>query len=95
MLCCSTKCKKFDTCGHAYINNPNRHDNLEPFDIFGHGSYSYNSETEQIERKSWTMCDNYNMWYPSTYHPKKQKEEEEKVHQITIDELMEQVNGIL
>ena len=64
MLCCSHSCEKFKSCGHAYINNPNIHDNLEPFDKFGSGSYSYNSETQQVERKSWTMCENYNMYYP-------------------------------
>lgn len=65
MLCCSTRCEKFKTCGNAYINNPNSCDNLEPFDRFGSASYSYNSETQQVECKSWIMCENYSMWYPS------------------------------
>lgn len=95
MLCCSTTCKKFETCGHAYINNQNVRDNLEPFDKYGSGSYSYNSETQQVECKSWTMCDNYSMWYPSTYNRKSQVEGNytEKCHQITIDELWEEIRN--
>ena len=64
MLCCSINCEKFKTCGHAYHNNPRVHENLEPFDSFGHSSYCYNSETEQVEIKRSVMCQNYNMYYP-------------------------------
>lgn len=95
MLCCSTLCGRFKTCGHAYINNPNSHENLEPFDRFGAGSYSYNSETQEVECKSWVICDHFSMYYPTSYEHKEKVESNytNKEHQITIDELLENSNG--
>ena len=62
MLCCSSTCTKYDKCHYAVKNNPNRIDNIEPFDSFGSASYTYNSKTNEVEILNNTMCHNYSMF---------------------------------
>ena len=63
MFCCSHNCAKYNDCVWADINNLTYiSDDVEPFDSFGSGVYSYNSQTGKEERKTTTMCENYSMF---------------------------------
>ena len=63
MKCCSESCKYFSKCSWSYVNSPpNAMDQLEPFDRFGSGSYTYNSKTKEVEMHNHYMCENYSMY---------------------------------
>lgn len=62
MLCCSSYCKYYTKCHHSVVNNPGVTDTVEPFDSFGYGSYTYNSDTKEVKTENHTMCQNYSMY---------------------------------
>lgn len=74
MLCCSSYCKYYKDCRHSVINNPEVRDNIEPFDSFGSGCYTYNSQTHKVEIINYVMCDNYSMYYSRDSEKKEKKE---------------------
>ena len=74
MLCCSSYCKYYKDCRHSVINNPEVRDNIEPFDSFGSGCYTYNSQTNQIDIQTEVLCNNYSMYRGNINKTEEKKE---------------------
>ena len=77
MLCCSIHCEKYNTCGNAAVNHPDTDENIEPFNCFGWGSYTYNAQTREVRVHHETMCNNFSLYTPL-------------YHQITMDEILKE-----